>query len=248
MRILQDKNKQRSFTNIYWKLGRKVLLKSIQPVLARAEHLTPEDLKQHTRRLLRSDDVEGYIETLWTHTGSTFADYTSKRLLTKKDTQLDFWERLYRKYAAQRSAKVLGLLLDTEAENINRIIDIYITEGNATGQSIQTISNHMRANLERDLIEMQRYEAERIARTEVIGASNQGSFEGAKSTGLDIGKFWMTSGLPGVRETHLQYEGEGIVDMEYDYAEGLQFPGDANCQDAGDVINCRCTIGYDDKN
>lgn len=248
MRILLSKNSQRSFINAYWKEGRKVLLKSAQLVIARAEHINPEDLKQQVRRLLIKSEIEEYIETLYLHTGSHFAYTTAQKLLTNKDDyQLNFWEKLYRKYAAERSAKVTGMILDTEAENINRIIDLHVAAGERAGLGIQDIANYMRANLERDLVTMQNFEAERIARTEVIGASNRGSFEGAQSTELDISKFWMTSGLPGIRESHLAYEAEGVVDMDYEYNTGLQFPGDENGA-AEEVINCRCTIGYDDKN
>jgi len=250
MRVLLDKNSQRSFIKSYWREGRKALLKSVQPVLARAEHINPEDLKQQVRRLLIKSEIEGYIETLYLHTGSHFAYSTAQKLLTKKDDyQLNFWERLYKKYAAERSAKVTGQILDTEAENINRIIDLHISSGEAAGLGVQDIANYMRANLESDLVNMQYYEAERIARTEVIGASNTASLEGAKSTGLDIGKFWMHSGIlsPGYRVEHVMFQDMGVQDIDYEYDTGLQCPGDENA-DPGQIINCRCTIGYDDKN
>lgn len=243
MRILQDTKKQRSFTKIYWQLGRKALLKSAQPVLSRAEIVYPEDLKRMTRSLLVAGEMESYLNTLCFHTGSTFAIDTVKRIMSRKDEQQDLWERLYKKYAAERTDKVLGVILDTEAENINRIIDRYVLEGTNEGLSIQKIAERMRSSLSGDMVEMQTWEAERIARTEVIGASNQASYQGALSTGLDIKKYWMTSGLPGVRSTHREYEAMGDQSMDYEYAPGLKVPGDPSGS-AEEIINCRCTHGF----
>lgn len=251
MRILQDKKQQAFFKNLYWREGRKVLLKTVSSVIARAEYVTPHELKYMVRGLLHRDEMEEYIETLWLHTGSKFAYNMVKKIKSKKDNedQLSFWEKLYRKYAAERSAKILGILLDTQAENINMIIDRYITEGESLGLGIQNIANRMRSGLEGDLIDIQNYEAERIARTEVIGASNRGSFEGAQSTGVDVQKFWMHSGIlsPGYRQEHVVFESMGSQDMDYEYAPGLQFPGDDNGE-PDQTINCRCTIGYDTGN
>jgi hypothetical protein len=85
-----------------------------------------------------------------------------------------------------------------------------------------------------------RYQAERIARTEVIGASNKGSFDAAERTGLVKTKEWATSGLPGIRQSHLDYEALGEMEMDYEYNTGLMYPGDPN-GDPEEIINCRCT-------
>lgn len=251
MRILPDKKSQKTFIDIYHREGRRVLLKTIQPVLARMEHINPQDLKYQVRRLLNKGEVEAYIETLWMHTGSTFAQDMVKRLSTKADTfyQLGFWDKIFRKYAAERSAKVTGKILDTEAENINRIIDTYLTQGESAGLGIQEIARNMRDNLAKDVIGMQNYEAARIAQTEVIGSANKGSFEGALSTGLELTKTWATSGSGRSRDSHLDYESQGDVPMDHEYnygfSSGMQFPGDQNGV-AEDIINCHCDMWYND--
>lgn len=251
MRILPSKKTQRSFINVYYKEGQKVLLKTIQPVLARAEHVMPEDLKYQVRRLLQPGEIEAYIETLWTHTGSTFAQDMIRKIQAKADNayQLGFWDRIFRKYAAERSAKVLGRILDTEAENINRIIDKYVIEGESEGLGIAEIARNMRNSLAEDVIGMQNYEAARIAQTEVIGSANMGSFEGALSTGLELTKTWVTSGSGRSRDSHLDYESQGDVPMDHEYNygfdSGVQFPGDQNGV-AEDIINCHCDMWYND--
>jgi hypothetical protein len=77
------------------------------------------------------------------------------------------------------------------------------------------------------------------------GLANKRSYENALSTGLDIKKGWLTSGLPDTRESHLRYEKLGFVDMKFEYAPGLKFPGDPDCPDLTEIDGCRCTIIYD---
>ena len=79
----------------------------------------------------------------------------------------------------------------------------------------------------------------------INGLANKASFESALSSGLDIKKIWMTSGLSDVRETHKEYEALGPVPMNYEYAPGLKFPGDPDCLNPDEIKGCRCTIGYD---
>lgn len=253
MRIAPNKNSQRSFINLYYKEGQKVLLKTVQPVLARAEHVMPQDLKSQVRRLLQPGEVEAYIKTLWIHTGSTFAQDMIRKIQAKADNtyQLGFWDRIFRRYAAERSAKILGRILTTEAENINRIIDKYLIEGESEGLGIAEIARNMRNSLAEDVIGMQKYEAARIAQTEVIGSANRGSFEGAQSTGLELTKTWVTSGSGRTRDSHLDYESQGDVPMDHEYNygfdSGVQFPGDQSGV-AEDIINCHCDMWYNDAN
>jgi hypothetical protein len=84
---------------------------------------------------------------------------------------------------------------------------------------------------------VQKWEAERIARTEVIGAANKGSFDGVQASGLDVKKQWLTSGLPGVRGSHQINEGIGLVPMNYVYEGNVRYPGDPRGE-AGEIINC----------
>jgi hypothetical protein len=101
----------------------------------------------------------------------------------------------------------------------------------------------MRRELVNGLTEINKYQAERIARTEVMSSSNKGSYDAAVAEDYEIKKLWFTSHLPGIRPTHLAYEALGEVDMKYKYAPGLLFPCDPNGS-AEEIVNCRCTIIY----
>jgi len=119
-----------------------------------------------------------------------------------------------------------------------------VGQGDTEGWSIDRISEEITRQLERDMTKIQGYHAERIARTEVIGASNKGSFDSALRSGLGIRKQWLTSGLKGIRDSHLIYESLGLKSIDYSYAAGLKHPGDP-AGAPSEIINCRCTIIYD---
>ena len=176
---------------------------------------------------------------------------TQKRLdkiPQKADPQVDYWEDYFRKYTNERSQKITGQIMDTQTSIINNIIDRNMREAELGGLGIPETQRYLRNDMQDTLTEMNKYQAERIARTEVIGASNKGSFDSASNSGLEMKKIWLTSGLDGIRESHIHYGAEddrtGGRAMDEEYASGLQYPSDPNA-DPEEIINCRCTVIYD---
>ena len=244
MRIYTDTGKQKKFIDSFWKEGKKVLYQTALPVIELSDQVPVNELKQRVNSLLKPDRMTDYVEELWVNTGSWFAYEMVNNVKRKALGDAENWERMFRAYMADRSKKLAGAMLDTEAQLINDLLDQIVAEGTASGASIQRLTGAMKDQFVDSLITIQNYEAERIARTEVIGASNKGSFDGAMSTGLPMKKGWSTSGLSGIRPSHLLYESWGWMSMEKEYAPGLKHPGDPNGE-AGEIINCRCTIIYD---
>lgn len=81
--------------------------------------------------------------------------------------------------------------------------------------------------------------AKTIARTEVHGATEQGTLDAYKQAGVSI-KIWVavTDGV--TRESHAMLDGEEVPINGY-FSNGLFMPGDPNGP-AEEVINCRCQI------
>lgn len=78
-----------------------------------------------------------------------------------------------------------------------------------------------------------------IARTEVHNATQYGTIEGYRQSGLTT-KIWVAVGDLYTRDTHAGVDGEERpIDMPF--SNGLMFPGDPNGP-AEEVINCRCVI------
>lgn len=244
MRIKPDDKKIRSFTNEYWKQGRKMLYQNSRKVVDLIGNVPIDQVKARAADMLDSVELRDYLIGLWVTTGSYFARDMNSKLIKRTQKETDLWEEAYIRYMAERAkAKAMGIAR-TEATLINSVIDIIIQDGYREGYSIDQLTGTIQRELDKRLRVVHDWEAERIARTEVIGAANKGSFDGALGTGLDIKKAWLTSGLKGVRETHQMYESQGGVPMNYDYNVGLKHPGDPNGSPE-EIINCRCTIIYE---
>ena len=99
-----------------------------------------------------------------------------------------------------------------------------------------------------------RYKAMRIARTESTAASNYAALQSAKLSPYETTKEWISASdkrtrrKPEDRYDHAEKDTEKKdidEDFEFESSKGvvdkLQFPGDPTGE-AGNVINCRCTI------
>jgi len=85
-----------------------------------------------------------------------------------------------------------------------------------------------------------------IARTETHGAANYGAIGAAKETGLTLRKVWISAEDARTRPEHADANGQtvGMDDGFLVGGETLQFPGDP-AGSAENVINCRCSVGYE---
>ena len=86
----------------------------------------------------------------------------------------------------------------------------------------------------------EKFRNERIARTEIIGAANFGTFEGYEQSGVVKEKKWVTSRDSRVRDLHVDMEGDHVP-LKETFSNGLMYPGDQSGPPE-EFINCRCTI------
>jgi hypothetical protein len=255
MKILIDKDIKQSLIKRYWKDTRKALVKSRQLVIDKSEHVDPERLKGYVKDLLNPAPVKEQILDIWGSVGGKYANDTSRKLKLKnsvlyfdiKADDLTLWKERMRKYAYERSLQKVQSIMDTQEQLINTVIDGVLEKVTADGLGIPAARELMKNSLtDETLLEIENYQAERIARTEVNGASNAGSYEGAQDSGLDMKKIWIHGGgmTPGYRPEHVAFAEMEPQPMDYEYAVGLQYPCDENA-DPDQICNCRCAIGYE---
>ena len=67
----------------------------------------------------------------------------------------------------------------------------------------------------------------------------------ANDEGFEVKKFWIATLDNRTRDTHIEYDSIGTVELDYEYAPGLKKPKDPNCSIMAEVCNCRCRILYD---
>lgn len=145
---------------------------------------------------------------------------------------------------------VLEWLLSEAAERVTGILsttkDLIRTElaaGTAASESVFQLSKRLQAMYS----EFSNVRAERIARTEVVSASNLGSQTAARATNLPLDKEWIRTYDARVRHTHAEAGGQRRKITEPYIVGGYQlmFPGDSSMGAPGsEIIQCRCSEGF----
>ncbi|WAG75196.1 phage portal protein [Clostridium estertheticum] len=125
--------------------------------------------------------------------------------------------------------------------NINATTESSIRDqlkaGELDGESIPKLCDRIGKYFD----DTEQYRTERIARTEVIGASNNAALMGYKQSGVVDKKQWLTALDERTRPAHTEADGQGVGLDEKFIVDGeeMDCPGDGSAEN---VINCRCTL------
>lgn len=114
-----------------------------------------------------------------------------------------------------------------------------LAEGMRRGESVPQLGDRLRR-----AASLTRWKAEQVARTEVNGASNAGSYEQARATGIFTLKEWIDTSDGRTRPTHVAVGGTRIALTENFTVGGWSMPRPHDGP-AGEVVNCRCTLAFD---
>ncbi|MFW6122468.1 MAG: phage minor head protein [Petrotogales bacterium] len=88
---------------------------------------------------------------------------------------------------------------------------------------------------------METYELERVARTEIAGKENLGMFMSEQELDVEYHQ-WATARDERVRDSHADMEGE-IVRVGEPFSNGMLYPMDfGSGADLSSLINCRCAV------
>ena len=124
------------------------------------------------------------------------------------------------------------------AWNTKNISDT-VTSGILQGKSLQEVTQDLAKSLSStNMKAMSRY-----AQTAMTGAQNAGRIEAmhtAQDMGIKIRKKWLATLDRRTRVSHQKMDGK-IVDIDEEFPNGLQYPGDPD-GDPAEVYNCRCTL------
>lgn len=200
---------------------------------------------QDLRKELREEPMKEAFVDLYTKVGDSFArsTYSGLKKMPYQETKQDpVWIERMRKYALIDASARIVAINKTTKKKINAII----VSGLEEGLSIPEIRNQIIGTTALSPLNGTiGTRATRIARTEIISASNAGSLEGAKSTGLNPKKQWLSTMDNRTREDHIIVDGQvqNLDDPFNVVGEELQYPGDPSGSPAN-VINCRCTQIY----
>jgi len=150
-------------------------------------------------------------------------------VLGKKSLDDDAFDHLISAYVKIRTDNITQI-----NETVRKQIFKAIKEGTEAGETVAQIGDRIR-----DIYNMASSRSLMIARTETVGAVNGGSQLYYDSEGVQK-KEWLTARDEHVRDAHKVLDGQ-VVATKSSFSNGLDYPGDQK-GDAGEVINCRCTL------
>ena len=148
--------------------------------------------------------------------------------------------RRYDLFATLREAEedLLNRVFIASQATLNRVdtsIKTLLTEGYQSGKGINYVANL----LTRRFDQLQTWEAQRIARTEIHNSHNTAVMDTYQELGVEY-TMWISAGDDGrTRDSHLEVDGE-IIPVGGIYSNGLKYPGDTDGP-IEEWINCRCS-------
>jgi hypothetical protein len=195
--------------------------------------------------LYPSEPMERAYRIVWSRVGNDFAKRTARQIEAENKritaTENDYRDSLMAYLTAIGAERVVNVN-QTTIDKLRAIITNAVNQGKSIPETVRLIQS--------DFNFMAQYRAERIARTEIIGASNRGAMEAAQATGLTLKKIWISTRDDRTREGHLVMDGvEADMDGSFNVPseeggwDSMDSPGDLNAP-VGQIVQCRCTIAF----
>lgn len=193
--------------------------------------------------VIKQEDTEKLFVSLYKTVGSHFASqtYRTRKAWTEEEL-VDKWTEYMKEYAKKKAGERIVSITAMTKEQIMRIVGAAIDAATEDGLGAAETAANIRKALKAEGEVINGWRALRIARTEVMTASNAGSLEGAKTLGVPMDKIWIATLDERTRDTHAAMN-NATVDINEKFSNGMDQPGDP-AGGAGEVINCRCTIAY----
>lgn len=255
--------KRRKYINIYYRKFRKELNDLAIPVLEFFKYSNDYDnLINSIPALINTEKVNALLIEMYGTVGKDFAvnikdsikRKQSQENFIKKDLEEDLWDEYMQEWAMREAGMKIVSINNYTRDEFIRLIREQITYGHENGLGRDQIADRIYKKLPNEWKLSTYWKAQRIAQTEVIGASNRAGYEAAIRTGYNMMKTWLTApvglakkerhALPGaVMQKTVQMNEKFKVDGGRGY-EDMDCPGDANASPEN-VINCRCTITYE---
>lgn len=162
-----------------------------------------------------------------------------KKAVDEELYNFDPWDYTIQTYLQTMAARKVTQILDTTKKEMRALIEQSRDEGGTM--------DDIAAQIQTKFTQYSEYRAYRIARTEVVQASNFGSYfaalEAADTIGQEMEKEWVDSDDHRVRRSHRAMDGERVP-VDSKYSNGMDYPADSMNGTASEVIHCRCAQVY----
>jgi hypothetical protein len=200
-------------------------------------------------------EITRLFEQMYKETVVTFGNATYRVLKIEANRKADTfgfnkeWTTAVIEFLFQQGFVLVADITSTTKKKMNDIVTKAINEGLSIEEIVKLLKSDEQLNYSA-------FRARRIARTEVMRASNIGAMKGAEAHDFEVDKQWIsardsrTRRIPEDTFDHVALDGVIVgydepfesVGKEGQQVSAMQ-PGDITAP-AGFTINCRCAIGF----
>jgi hypothetical protein len=171
----------------------------------RAQYRKWAELGELDANLLDPEPMRRAYDRVWSRVGQEFAVETARQIESGRKsitaTRNDYRDSLLNYLATAGANRVQGVN-DTTIAKLQSILDNAVRQGLSIADTYRLIGA--------DFSAMAGYRSERIARTEIIGASNRGAYEAGRATGIALNKMWIATVDDRTRDSHRELDGVTI--------------------------------------
>ena len=238
-------------------MAKAALTAQYNAFLERAKTTDFRQWKEIVESTVKEEPIKQFMERYYPMS-STLAVMVRKNMLKgKAETEEDkiynsIFQTKLTQFLNDTKKESIRKITNTTQEALRKVINDILDEADTQGWGIPEITSNLYKQTKANLIGNGYARARAIAQTEVISASNKASEMAAQSTGYEYKRYWSTSGLPRIRDSHLyaekySNEKDGLKPDElFDMGDGtfMKFPGDPNGTPEN-IINCRCSCLYE---
>lgn len=243
--ILQKQRIEQQGEKVFIARIKRALNETMQPLFEAIEQGTLTSPAQ-AETLIRPNAIERELRWLYVNWGYRMLMWFRKNYDPTDVKSFDWLQRLEEWFQTNGAEKV-KVIYATTIDKTKDLIRIALPLANE-GRSIDEIQKAVKKEITDAGGVISEGRARTIARTEVIGASENATYQAMAAENSNLEKQWVTGGA-NIRESHLAAEGLGWVPFDYVYrlpaANG--FDEMAHPHDNGspeNVINCKCTLIY----
>lgn len=242
--IWRNVQRRRDRFEVYWRRRIKRML--MDQVKGLAKRIDMTNYQSDLTRWIEEEPVKNVFIEMYRAVGSSFA----RDQFTKQEPTNDEWMKWFEQYVKLNAGSKITSITAESRKQALKIIKKIISESEVEGWGADVIATKIKKRLIKDSIEINKWRSLRIARTEVMTASNVGAFQGAKAIEDEYGirheKYWIPTYDNRTRDTHLVMEEQNPKMMDEMFMVGGTYasgPGDPALP-AEEVINCRCAIAF----
>lgn len=246
---------RRGLDNKYSSLFQKAISKEMRKVARDLQLMGPSATLSMMGSYAWSDELMKIMTELYRETAVVFgnASYRAVRNQSRKAADpfglnTDFISQIIQ-FLSLYGFQLVAEMTQTSKKKLTDIITQAVQEGLSIDEMVRIITSD-------DELGYSAMRARRIARTEVMRASNYAALQGANSHNFEVDKVWIsardsrTRRIPRNTYDHLNMDGQQVPYDQPFTSTGKKgdtvlatAPGDPNSP-AGFTINCRCAIGF----